>query len=159
MNTDKTSYFDLYDSVFAKINRDYELCQMSKSDAFETISDYLRPAVAMFSACNQDLTDRSDDTAEFGYRLSDKNFEILSNYMVICYLDATYIRTPEALKAHMSNTDFHKYDNKDVLGKAKEVRQMYKNENDQYMINYSHQTSAIFDKVIERNRKNRGVVR
>jgi hypothetical protein len=73
--------------------------------------------------------------------------------MTICYLDSNYIRTQEALKAHMSPSDFHKYDNKDVLSKAKEVREMYKKENDKLMINYSHQSSGIFEKVINRGKK------
>ena len=41
------------------------------------------------------------------------------------------------LKSYMSNTDFHKYDNRDVLGKVLEVRDYYKRENKQLMINYS----------------------
>lgn len=152
----RTSFLDLYDSVFAKINRDYTLLNISKEQAFGIISDYLRPAITMFSACNQDLSDRDEATASFNFELSERNFELLSNFMVICYLDATYIRTPEALQAHMSTADFHKYDNSNVLGKAKEVREMYKTENDQLMTNYSYYTSPMYQAVIDRHLKNRG---
>ena len=72
--------------------------------------------------------------------------------MVICYFDSNFIRTGEMLQAHISSTDFHKYDNKDVLGKVKEVREMYKKENDQLMINLSYPKSPIFDSVLKRGR-------
>ena len=157
--TKRTSFHDLCDSVFDKINRDYTLLAMDKSDAFDVILAYMRPAINMFSSCNQDLYDKDEVIASFNFELSEKNFDILSNYMTICYLDATYIRTPEVLQAHMSTSDFHKYDNNNVLGKAKEVREMYKAENNQLMINYSHQTSKVFEAVVARHRRNRGVVK
>lgn len=154
--TKRTSFLDLYDSVFDKINRDYTLLNVSKDQAFGILHGYLRPAIVMFSDCNQDLSDRDEASASFNFELSERNFELLSNFMVICYLDATYIRTPEALQAHMSTADFHKYDNSNVLGKAKEVREMYKSENDQLMRNYSYYTSPMYQAVIDRHLKNRG---
>ena len=132
-----TTYKELYNSVYSKI-KDYDLVQMLEEDADEIIHDYLRPAIAAFECCNQDLSDRDEEGVCFNFDLSDTNFEILSNFMVIQYLDSTYIRTSLALKAHMSTTDFHKYDNNNVLGKAIEVRDMYQKENKQLMINYSY---------------------
>ena len=139
-----TEYKELYNSVYSKI-KDYDLADISEEEADEIIHDHLRPAIVMFECCNQDLTDRGDTA--FNFTLSDINFEILSNYMVICYLDSTYIRTSEKLKTHMSTTDFHKFDNKDVLSKAIEVRSMYAKENRQLVINYSlHGDDTLFAK-------------
>lgn len=146
-----TTYHDLCDSVFSKV-KDYGLAELSEDVAFGVILEYLEPAIIMFSGCPQDLCDKDDELGEFNFQLSQKNFQILSNYMVICYLDANYIRTGEMLKSHLSSTDFHKYDNKDTLGKVKEIRQMYKDENDQLMINYSYPSSSIFDAVINRGK-------
>lgn len=145
-----TTYYDLCNSVFGKI-KDYGLAGLDKNVAFQIIMEYIDPAITMFSGCTQDLSNRDDDLGEFLFPLTSNNFQILSNYMVICYLDANYIRTGEMLKSHLSSTDFHKYDNKDTLGKVKEIREMYKNENDQLMINYSYPKSSFFDTV-----KNRG---
>ncbi len=131
-----TAFKELYDSVYSKI-KDYDLAEISEEEADAIMHDYLRPAVIMFECCNQDLSDRDEEMAAFNFALSDINFEILSNFMVICFIDSTYIRTSAKLKAHMSTTDFHKFDNKDVLGKATEVRDMYVRENRQLMINYS----------------------
>ena len=147
-----TTYYDLCNSVFGKI-KDYGLAGLDKDVAFQIIMEYIDPAIAMFSGCTQDLSDRNDDVGEFSFPLTTKNFQILSNYMVICYLDSNYIRTGEMLKSHLSSTDFHKYDNKDTLGKVKEIREMYKNENDQLMINYSYPKSDFFDAVKKRGKQ------
>lgn len=143
-----TTYKELYNSVYSKI-KDYDLVQMLKEDADEIIHDYLRPAIAAFECCDQDLSDRDEENACFNLDLSDVNFEILSNFMVVQYLDATYIRTSMALKAYMSSADFHKYDNKDMLGKAIEVRDMYQKENKQLMINYSFRKDSEFSKLYD----------
>ena len=151
MNGESTTYHDLCDSVFKKI-KDYGLAGLDESTAFEIIQDYLDPAVLMFEGCDQDLTDRDDKAQSFNISLTQRNFEILSNYMCICYLDANFIRTSEMLKSHLSSTDFHKYDNKDTLGKVKEVREMYKKENDQAMINYSYHRSPLFESILNRGK-------
>lgn len=150
-----TTYSQLYDSVFPKI-KDFDLAEMEQNEAYGIIADYLRPAIVMFSGCTQNLSDRDDLLGEFNYHLNDENFEILSNYMAICYLDSNYIRTQSALKSALSSTDFHKYDNKDMLSKAIEVRSMYKKENDKLMIDYSYKSSNMFEQVIKR--KNRGIL-
>ena len=148
----KTTYYELCDSVFPKI-KDYGLANLDKHTAFSIIGEYLRPAILLFSGCHADLSDRDDELGEFNFELSDRDFEILSNYMVICYLDSNYIRTGEMLKSHLSSTDFHKYDNKDVLSKVKEIRQMYKDENDRLMIDYSYPSSSIFKSIETRGNK------
>ena len=141
-----TTYKELYNSVYSKI-KDYDFANMSEEEADEILHDYLRPAVVAFEYCNQNLSDRDEDLQQFNIDLTDVNFEILSNFMVIIYLDSTYIRTSLMLKAHMSTSDFHKYDNKDVLGKVIEVRDMYKQENKQLMINYSLRGDSDFVKL------------
>ena len=59
-----------------------------RDTAFAIIQDYLDPAALMFEGCDQELSDRNDETETFNIALTKRNFEILSNYMAICYLDA-----------------------------------------------------------------------
>lgn len=141
-----TAYKELYNSVYSKI-KDYDFINIGEDAADDILHDYIRPAIVAFESCKQDLSDRDEELMQFNFDLPDVDFEILSNYMVIAYLDATYIRTPLALQAHMSTSDFHKYDNSNVLGKAIEVRDMYKSENKQLMINYSFKKDSDFAKV------------
>lgn len=131
-----TTYKELYNSVYSKI-KDYDFLSMSEQEADDILHDYIRPAIVDFEDCKQDLSDRDEENQSFKIDLTDINFEILSNFMVIKYIEATYINTPMALKAYMSTSDFHKYDNKDVLGKVIEVRDVYLRRNKQLMINYS----------------------
>ena len=81
-----TTYYDLCNSVFGKI-KDYGLAGLDKDVAFQIIMEYIDPAIAMFSGCTQDLSDRNDDLGEFSFPLTTKNFQILSNYMDIFYLN------------------------------------------------------------------------
>ena len=141
-----TTYKSLYNSVYSKL-KDYDLAAMEETEADEIMSDYLRPGIVSFECCNQDLTDRDDENACFNFDLTDINFEILSNYMLIHFLDSTYIRTSLMLRAHMSTTDFHKFDNKDVLSKVTEVRELYHRENKQLMINYSLHGKSAFSEL------------
>lgn len=131
-----TTYQELCESVFSKI-KDYDFVEMTEEEADEILCDYIRPAVVAFEDCTQDLSDRDPINQTFNIELDDVNFEILTHFMVVYYLDATYIRTPLALAAHMSTKDFHKYDNANVLPKVQAVREMYYNEAKQLMINYS----------------------
>lgn len=151
-----TTYRTLYDSVLSKI-REHMLVDAGEDMTYQIIGEYLLPAILMFQDCSQDLSDRNDESQEFNYKLTETNFEILSNYIVIAYIDSNYIRTGEMLKAHLSSTDFHKYDNKDVLSKVMAVRQMYKDENDYLMLSHSYDSDSfydgsIFDLVMERKR-------
>lgn len=138
-----TSYKELYNSVYSKI-KDYDFIEIGEEEADEILHDYIRPAIVAFECCRQDLSDRDEELQQFNEDLTDVTFEILSNFMVVAYLDATYIRTPLALQAHMSTADFHKYDNSNVLGKAIDVREMYQKQNKQLMINYSLRKDSEF---------------
>lgn len=145
-----TAYKELYNSVYSKI-KDYDFINIGEDAADDILHDYIRPAIVAFESCKQDLSDRDEVLMQFNFDLPDIDLEILSNYMVIAYLDATYIRTPLALQAHMSTSDFHKYDNSNVLGKVIEVRDMYKKENKQLMINYSFKKDSELQRIFEEN--------
>lgn len=140
---ENTLYKDLYNNSYTKIKM-YDLALLPESDADEIMFDTIRPSIVKFRGCKQDLKDRDDVLMLFNFKMLDENFEILTNYMIIEYLTSNFILTQSALKAQMSNSDFHKYDNKDMLGKAIELRNILKKENDQLMIDYSFESSTLF---------------
>lgn len=143
-----TTYKELCDSVYSKI-KDYDFIQIGEDEADKILCDFIRPAIVAFEDCDQDLSDRDSVNKTFNIELDDVNFEILSHFMVVYYLDATYIRTPLALSAHMSTKDFHKYDNANVLPKAQAVREMYWKEAHQFMVNYSIRKGDFLTNVFE----------
>lgn len=147
-----TTYRELADAVFLKI-KDHSFCEMSEDIAYEIVIGYMRPAIVAFQNCvSQDLSDRDDELAEFNFKLTDANFVILVNYMVLEWLDSNYIRTSAALKARLSSSDFHSLQLSNQLGKAMELRDMLKSENDQLAINKSYKGSTMFDLVTNRKK-------
>ena len=147
-----TTYRELADAVFLKI-KDHSFCEMSEDIAYEIVIGYMRPAIVAFQSCvSQDLSDRDDELAEFNFKLTDANFVILVNYMVLEWLDSNYIRTSAVLKARLSSSDFHSLQLSNQLGKAMELRDMLKSENDQLEINKSFKGSTMFDLVTNRKK-------
>ena len=146
-----TTYRELADAVFLKI-KDYSFCEMSEDIAYEIVIGYMKPAIVAFQSATQDLSDRDDELAEFNFQLSDTTFVILVNYMVIEWLDSNYIKTSAALKARLSTSDFHSLQLSNQLGKAMELRDMLKNENDKLAINKSYKDSKLFEIVTNRKK-------
>lgn len=146
-----TTYRELADLVFRKI-KDRQFCELSEETAYDIVIGYLRPAIVNFQSCKQDLSRRDDELGQFDFSLSDDTFVLLCNYMIVEWLTSEFILTREALKARMSTADFHKFDNKDMLTKAKELRSEIMKENDQLAINKSYKNSKLFDLVTNRKK-------
>lgn len=139
-----TTYKELANVVFSKI-KDYSFCEMSEDIAYEIVIGYMQSAIVRFENCKQDLSDRDDVLQEFNFSLSDQTMVILSNYMVIEWLDANYIKTSAALKARLTSSDFKSLGLNLQLGKVMELHDMLKSENDQLAINLSYKNSKLFD--------------
>lgn len=128
-----TPYTELYESVLSKI-RDYDFMNMKEEEIYEILSDYLRPAIAAFRGCRQDLSQRDDEN--FSCNLTDTEIEILSNYMVIAYIDSNYIRVPLALKQTLSSKDFNAFSPANQLDKMVAMREKYRKENETLLSRY-----------------------
>lgn len=128
-----TPFDELYGSVLSKI-RDYDFVNLNEDEVYEVLSDYLRPAIAAFRGCKQDLSQRTD--SQFLIRLTDTEFEILSNYMVIAYLDSNYIRVPLALKQALSIKDFNAFSPANQLDKMISMREKYRKDNETLLSRY-----------------------
>lgn len=146
-----TTYKELADAVFLKI-KDLELGQLPDEIAYKIVIGYIRTACVNFQSCSdQDLSDRDDILEEFGFKLTDQNFNILVNYMIISWIDSQTLTT-NMLKPRLSTSDFKSLNLSQQLSKIMELRTMLKSENDQLAINKSYKNSPLFD--IVTNRKN-----
>lgn len=146
-----TTFRELADSVFMKI-KDLDLAQLPENIAYQIVIGYIKSACVQFQSCNgQDLFDRDDELEEFRFRLTDVNFELLSNYMVISWLDSQ-ILTTNSLRSRLTSSDFHSLNLHQQLSKVMELRSMLKSENDQLAINKSYKDSKLFDLVINRKK-------
>ena len=144
-----TTYRELADSVFSKI-KDIDLSNLPEDIACQIVIGYIKPACVQFQSCNnQDLSDRDNTLGEFNFHLNDANFELLSNYMVISWLDSQ-ILTTNSLKSRLTSSDFKSLNLPQQLSKLLELRSMLKSENDQLAINKSYNDSKLFDIVTNR---------
>ncbi len=130
-----TPFTVLYDSVLSKI-RDYDFFNMKQDEIYKVLSDYLRPAIAAFRSCKQDISKRTEEG--FECTLTDTEVEILANYMTIAYLDSNYIRVPLALKQTLSSKDFNAFSPANHLEKMVEMREKYRKDNETLLVRYSY---------------------
>lgn len=131
-----TPYEKIYDNVLAKF-RSWEIPLMSEEQVKEHLHDFLIPAITKFHVCRKNLKNRSDVTESFDDELSETEIEILSNYMLIDYLDSTYIRTPTLLKSSLSSTDFNSFSSANMLDKLMAMHKTYLADNDTLLSRYA----------------------
>lgn len=131
-----TPYEKIYDNVLPKF-RSWDITLMSEEEVKEYLHDYLVPAIARFHVCRKDLSDRDDENERFNVELSDTEINIIGNYLIVEYLDATYIRTPSLLKVNLSSSDFNSYSSANMLDKLMSMRDTYLAENDMLLSRYA----------------------
>lgn len=131
-----TPYVVIYSNVLAKF-RSWEIPLMTEEQVKEHLHDYLVPAVTKFHVCRKDLDKRNDESESFYDDLSDIEIEIISNYLLLEYLDSTYIRTPTILKSSLSSTDFNSFSSANMLDKLMAMHKTYLSENESLLSRYA----------------------
>lgn len=131
-----TTYESVYENVLQKF-RSYEIPLMSEGEVKEALHDFLIPAIARFHVCRKDLSDRDDVLECFHADLSAMELEILSNYLLLEYLDSTYIRTQLLLKVNLSSSDFNSYSPANMLSNLLDMHKTFLTENETLLSRYA----------------------
>lgn len=131
-----TSYEKIYENLLPKF-RSYKIPLMSTEEVKDYLHDYLIPAISRFHVCRKDLRDRDDIVQRFNVDLSDIEIEILSNYLLIEYIDSEYIRVPSLLKVHSPSSDFKSYSSANFLEKLMNMHKTYVTENETLLSRYA----------------------
>lgn len=131
-----TSYEKLYENLLPKF-RSYEIPLMSTEEVKDYLHDFLIPAISRFHVCRKDLNDRDDILQRFNVELSDIEIEILSNYLLIEYIDSEYIRVPTLLKVNLPSTDFRAFSSANMLDKLMTMHKTYITENETLLSRYA----------------------
>lgn len=79
-----------YDVIFRRfLNRitDYDLQLLPEEDLDEMMCGWLTSAIANFTRCKSDLSNRDDEAQTFNADLTNYEIEVLSLYMVCAWLD------------------------------------------------------------------------
>ena len=131
-----TPYEKLYENLLPKF-RSYEIPLMSTEEVKDYLHDFLIPAISRFHVCRKNLNDRDDILQRFNIELSDIEIEILSNYMLIEYIDSEYVRVPSLLKVQLPSNDFKYYSPANHLDKLMAMHETYKTENETLLSRYA----------------------
>ena len=131
-----TSYETLYENLLPKF-RSYEIPLMSTEEVKDYLHDFLIPAISRFHVCRKNLNDRDDIIQRFNVELSDTEIEILSNYLLVEYIDSEYIRTPSILKTQLPSSDFKVFSPANFLDKLMAMRNHYVRENETLLSRYA----------------------
>ena len=131
-----TSYEKLYENLLPKF-RSYEIPLMSTEEVKDFLHDFLIPAITRFHVCRKDLNDRDDILQRFNVELSDIEIEILSNYLLIAYIESEYINTPSLLKVQLPSSDFKVFSPANFLDKLVSMRTAYIKENETLLSRYA----------------------
>ena len=131
-----TPYEKIYENLLPKF-RSYEIPFMSPDEVREYLHDFLIPAIPKFHVCKKDLTDRNEILERFNVKLSDEEIEILSNYVLLEYLDSEYVRTPTLLKLALPSSDFKAFSPANMLEKLMNMHKQYLSENETLVMRYA----------------------
>lgn len=131
-----TPYEKLYDNLLPKF-RSYDIPLMTTEEVKDYLHDFLIPAISRFHVCRKNLNDRDDTLQRFNVELSDIEIEILSNYLLIEYIDSEYIRVPTVLKVSLASTDFKSYSSANFLDKLMVMHKTYVAENETLLSRYA----------------------
>jgi hypothetical protein len=131
-----TPYEKLYENLLPKF-RSYEIPLMSTEEVKDYLHDFIIPAVSRFHVCRKNLNDRDDIVQRFNVDLSDIEIEILSNYLLIEYIDSEYIRTPSLLKVQLPSSDFKVFSPANFLDKLMAMHKAYVSENETLLSRYA----------------------
>ena len=131
-----TPYEKVYESFLPKL-RSYEIPAMTEDEVKDYLHDYLVSAITRFHVCRKDLNDRDDILQRFNSDLSYVEIDILSSYMLLEYIDATYVRVPTSLKANLSSSDFNAFSSANLLSKITESQNALLKETEAKVSRYS----------------------
>ena len=131
-----TPYEKVYESFLPKL-RSYEIPAMTEDEVKDYLHDYLVSAITRFHVCRKDLNDRDDILQRFNSDLSCVEIDILSSYMLLEYVDATYVRVPTLLKANLSSSDFNAFSSANLLSKITESQNSLLKETEAKVSRYS----------------------
>ena len=147
-----TPYSKLYSNLLPKF-KDFNIPLMEINEIEEMLKDYLIPAITRFYVCAKDLSNRDDEIKCFNEELTDDEVEILSNYMLIEFVDSNYIRVPSILKATLSSSDFNAFSSANLLAKLLEMRNTYMEENETLLSRYAWLCNDNIKNIFKRNNK------
>jgi hypothetical protein len=135
-----------YDVVFRRfLNRitDYDLPLLPEEDLDEMMCGWLTSAIANFTRCKSDLSNRDDEAQTFNADLTNYEIEVLSLYMVCAWLDQK-INSVLLTNQFIGGKESNYYSQANQLGQLKALRDATFTEARKLPRDYSYVTNDYF---------------
>lgn len=130
-----TSYSTVYSWFLDKVTA-YSLAMFTDTEKEEIVYGYMRSACAKFRSCKIDLSDKDDDLQEFNAELSDEILDIISENMVVAWLQPK-LNNEENLVNALSTKDYSVFSPANLLDKISNVYELATKNSKKMMSNYS----------------------
>lgn len=131
-----TPFETIYNNVLPKF-KDFDIPTMDENAVKEMLHEHLISAIVAFHICKKDLSNRDETLQQFNEDLNDNEIEILSNFILLSFLDSNYIRVPTVLKANLSSKDFNAFSPANFLDKLILMSDTYLKRNETLLSRYS----------------------
>jgi hypothetical protein len=136
-----TPFSDVYVFFTSKIS-DYSFLNLFQDELEDTLEPYLNSASVKFKRCKKDLSDKDTTLKTFNSDLSDEEKEILSTLMTVEYLSPKLI-TSDLLQQTLGTKDYKLYSQANHIKEIRELRDLYKKEANQLMMDYSYLNGSL----------------
>ncbi len=114
-----TQYSEVYKWFLKKVTY-YSLEMLDDADKEDVVNGYMKTACAKFRCCKVDLSDRNDKRQEFNNTLDDEILDIISESMVVAWLQPK-LNNEENLVNALSTKDYSVYSPANLLDKISTV--------------------------------------
>ena len=136
-----TPFKEIYDRVYNKIS-DYSFTKLTQDEVEDVLESFLLSALVKFKTCKKDLSNRDLTLKQFNEDLTDEEKEILATLICVEYLTPKLI-TDELLQQRLSTKDYNLYSQANQIKEIRELREKFKSEANQMMINYSYSKKSL----------------
>ncbi len=130
-----TNYSEVYEWFLKKVTY-YSLEMLNDTDKEDIVNGYMKTACARFKCCKIDLTDRDDKLQEFNNKLDDEILDIISESMVVAWLQPK-LNNEENLVNALSTKDYSVYSPANLLDKISNVYEIARKNAKKMIGNYS----------------------
>ncbi len=130
-----TNYSEVYEWFLKKVTY-YSLEMLNDTDKEDIVNGYMKTACARFKCCKIDLTDRDDELQEFNNKLDDEILDIISESMVVAWLQPK-LNNEENLVNALSTKDYSVYSPANLLDKISNTYEIARKNSKKMIGNYS----------------------
>lgn len=117
---------------------DWDLINMDDEDLDYVLTNYLDTACAYFTRCNQDLSQRDDESKTFLIKLTPFEIEILATIMVFVWVQPK-INKIQLLKQALTDREFRIHSQAQHLKELQNLRDYHQSEYNRLLVQYTYE--------------------